>query len=277
MKNEDVMTINSTGPTPFNPITTVQPPVYKREEYALTEIVLKFFDERLKEFVKVLGYSTYWIRELFPNLPPEVKSFGTMMSNIKNFISVTEIPKKTNEALEALSGFCVDLTKSEAGKKVSQAALQAIKKLASLTSAGTDTFDFATNFIPQPNAAVASAVKVASVAATLCGASISAGEQVEKMANTKANERTKNTFNMMNLARDVSYVAFGILASLTMGGLITVAPSVPVVFLTAGLALSISSYFYEKIYDPEGKGKNLNPDTVIKNNLDRKAYEQRTV
>jgi predicted membrane channel-forming protein YqfA (hemolysin III family) len=120
-------------------------------------------------------------------------------------------------------------------------------------------------------------VKGIGLAATLSGACIGASEQVQNIASTKANEINKNTFYIINLARDVSYVAFGALAFLSMGGLITIAPSGLVVYLTSGLALSIGSYFYEKIYDPEGKGKNLNPDIVIRNNLDRKAYERRTV
>jgi hypothetical protein len=42
-----------------------------------------------------------------------------------------------------------------------------------------------------------------------------------------------------------------------------------------GLTLTISGYFYEKLHDPEGKGKNLNPENVIENHLARQEYQRR--
>ena len=83
-------------------------------------------------------------------------------------------------------------------------------------------------------------------------------------------------FYLMNLARDVSYLALGIIG---LSFILTATPiaALPIVTcLTSGLTFTIGGYFYERIFDPENKGKNLKPETVVENYVNQRNYEQRT-
>src|SRR5580692_11223194 len=103
-------TASTTVPIGSTAATTIQPPVYKPEEYTIAGIVLKFFDDKVKDLAKGLGYAFFWVGQAIPDAPPQVRSFSTLMGNFKNFVSATEVPKKSVEAWEALSGLWVNLT-----------------------------------------------------------------------------------------------------------------------------------------------------------------------
>ncbi len=262
------------------------------EEYTSTGLVLKFFEEKGKDIAKALNYLAFWTGQAIPNLPSEVKSFSAAMGNFKNFVSATEVPKKGYEWWNSLGGMTkpsedftaalaekfynnnvfVDLTNetgawnavNAAGAKLGVAARNIFEKTTSLINASVDSIDFGSNFMPI-NASVMSWLKGINSVATIGGAGSGAIKQIEKLAATSENDTSKRVFHMVNLARDASYVAVGVLGLVAAFGAVSVSPWMFVACLTSGLSCTIGGYFYERIYDPEGKGKNINPDAVLAN------------
>jgi hypothetical protein len=262
--------------------STIQPPHYKPEEYTVAGVVLKFFEEKAKDIAKGLGYMAFWTGQAMPDAPHEVKSFSYMMGDFKNFISATEIPKKVaelsekvKEMWEVLKTHCKDLTcTSGPWHEVGKAGREVFKKTTALINSTVDGIDFSSRFIPIDHS-VMTWLKGFNFAATFGGAGVGAAEQVQKLTEAKEHETAKKTLFMINLARDVTYAALGALGLFWIVTATAFVPWVLVALLTAGLSFTIGGYFYEKLYDPEGKGKNLNPEVVIENNLERKKYEQR--
>ncbi len=278
-----ITTAITTGSTSSTAATTIQPPVYKTEEYTIAGIVLKFLEEKVKDIAKGLGYTAFWVGQAIPDAPPQVRSFSTLMGNFKNFVSATEVPKKSSELWEALTGkegLWTNLTSKVKGHadstwgKVGTAAGEVFKKTTSLTNSVVDGIDLTSNFVAI-DAKVMTWLKGFNFAATLGGAGYGAVEQVQKFAATDKDEVHKQRLYLINLARDVSYAVLG---AMGLFFVVTATPIVPwmiVACLTSGLTLTLGGYFYEKVYDPEGKGKNLDPDIVIKNNIARREYESR--
>ncbi len=276
-------TATTTRPISSTAATTIQPPVYKAEEYTTAGIILKFLEEKVKDFAKGIGYLGFWVGQAIPDAPPQVRSFSTLMGNFKNFVSATEVPKKTSELWDALTGkegLWTNLTNKVTSQadstwgKVGTAAGEVFKKSTSLTNSVVDGIDLSSTFIAI-DAQVMTWLKGFNFAATLGGAGYGAIEQVQKFSATDKDEVHKQRLYMINLARDVSYAVLG---AMGLFFVLTATPIVPwmiVACLTSGLACTLGGYFYEKVYDPEGKGKNLDPDVVIKNNIARKDYERR--
>jgi len=257
--------------------TTVIPqPVYRNEEYTVAGIVLKFFDEKAKDIAKALGYTGFWAGQIAPGLPPEVKSFSATMGEFKNFISATEVPKKTVEAFAAFSALWANVSSPTGSATKAWAALgEAFTKAAAWTNSVVDGVDFSSRFVAI-DTSVMTWLKGTSFAATLGSSAKGAWEQIQKISNAVAAETTKTSFYVISFLRDTSYALLG---AKGLFCILTATPMVPwmmVGLLTAGLTFTIGGYFYEKLYDPEGKGKNLNPDVVIANNLARRDYQQRT-
>ena len=259
---------------------TSQARVNKPEEYTTAGIVLKFFDEKVKDIAKAIGSAAFWTSQGVPNLPPAVSNLGALMGDIKNFISITEVPKKAVETFQAVKEFCGNLADKVTGKagsweKVGVAARKVFSKSTGLTSNVVDSVNFGSKFIPISTAAK-SCLGYIGFAATVGSAGNGAVEQIEKFAATDVKETKKQTFYLINLARDVSFVALGVFG---LGFLITATPVIGWVLAacsTAGLFLSLSGYFYEKVYDPELKGKNLNPEVVMENHMAARARVQGT-
>ncbi len=263
----------SVSSTTSSASTALQPPVYKPEEYSVAGVVLKFFEEKAKDISKVFSYTTFWLGQAIPNLPAEARSFSATMGDFKNFISATEVPKKIMEARDAVNRFWTDLTTSGGPwSKVAEAGREVFKKATSLTNSVVDSVDFSSRFLPIDQN-VMSWLKGLNFAATLGGAGNGAIEQIQNFCKTTDADAQKRTLYMINLARDVSYVAVGVIgvASFVTGAAIV--PWMIVAALTSGLGFTIGGYFYEKLYDPEGKGKNLNPEIVLQNNAARRRFE----
>lgn len=277
---------------PLSEITDLDPP-QKPEEYTITELVLKFFEEKAKDIAKALGYTAFWVNQM-PGVPSQVQTFNTTMVNFKNFIAATEVPKKGYELYSALGdmatslqelrqecgewlslpGALFDLTNEDglysyvkdSGAKVAAAGRVVFEKGTSMINSVVDGIDFSQNFIPIDSATM-STLKTVNYAATFGGAGNDAIKQIEKWSATDECETTKQMFYMINLAKSLSYVALGALglSSVFLGA--TVAPWMFVATLSSGLFFTIFSYFYERINDPECKGKNLNPEAVIANRM----------
>lgn len=251
--------------------TAITQPVYKNEEYTIAGMVLKFFDEKAKDIAKTLGYTSFWAGQAISGLPPEVRSFGATMGEFKNFVSATEVPKKTVEAFAAIGEFWGSINSPKAWEALGNA----FTKTAAWTNSFVDGVDFGSRFIAI-DTTVMTWLKGTSFAATLGSSAKGAWEQIQKISNAVASETTKTAFYAISFLRDMSYTLLG---AKGLFCILTATPMVPwmmVGLLTAGLALTITGYFYEKLYDPEGKGKNLNPDIVISNNLARRAFQQQS-
>jgi hypothetical protein len=276
-EKKEIMTTHpiTTSSNAFTSTTTVSSPVYKPEEYTVAGAVLKFFEEKTKDVAKALGYIAFWTGQAIPDAPHEVRSFSSMMGDFKNFVGATEVPKKMTEAIGACKEFWVDLTNTSSScEKIGRAARQVFKKCTSLTNSVADGIDFSLRFI-SIDSSIMTWIKGLNSLATIGGAGNAALEQMENLAKTQRHEIAKQTLYCINLARDVSYVALGALGLFSLVGVIPVIPWACVALLTVGLTLTIGGYFYEKLHDPEGKGKNLNPEIVIENHLARQDYQRR--
>lgn len=258
-------------------ITTDTPPVPKSADYSIADLVLAFFKEKFKDLAKAGSYLAYWATEAIPDLPQGVTKFNFMLQDFKNFISATEIPEK----LHSLAGSATTLTTglvSGTLEKVSTAARKVFKDSMSLINSVADSISFANLFVPISKE-VLRWVSGINFAATIGFCGNGAVEQIQNIGNDCKNGVSKSdskklTFYLINLARDVSYVALGVIG---LAFILTATPMVPwiiVACLTAGLAFSIASYFYEKIVDPENKGKNLNPAVVVENYVNQRNYER---
>jgi hypothetical protein len=242
-------------------------PIYQNEHYTVADAILKFLAEKTKDVAKVLGYATFWWGQAQPGLPPEVKSFSVTMGEFKNFVSMTEVPQKTVAAIAAISALWANKTWKALG--------DAFSKSAEWTNAFVDGIDFGSRFVAI-DTAVMTWLKGISFGATFGNSTKGAWENLQKMGRTAAAETTKTAFFTISFLRDMSYATLG---AKGLFCIITATPMVPwimVGLLTAGLTFTILGYFMERLYDPDNKSKNLNPDIVIANNLVRRRYEQLT-
>jgi hypothetical protein len=263
---------------PINGATPDGPPTPKPAEYSsIKDLALTFFKEKAKDIAKTGSYLAFWATKAIPDLPQGVTKFNYMLRDFKNFMSATELPQKFHELGQALSGFvktlagrATDGTWDEVGKK----AREVFKKTTSLINASGDSLEFTNIFVPLGKE-VMRWVSGINFAATIGFAGNATVEQIESLSKENIGDK-KTTFYLINLARDVSYLVLGIIGFTFV---VTATPFVPwviVACLTSGLAFSIGSYFYERIVDPENKGKNLKPETVVENYVNQRNYEQRT-
>lgn len=254
-------------------ITTIAPPVPKPAEYSITDLVLTFFKERVKDLAKAGSYLAFWTTEAMPNLPNSVTKFNYMLRDFKNFVSATEIPDKLNTLAGSVTTLATDLTSGTWGK-VGLAARKAFKDTMSLINSSADTIDFTSLFVPISKETLRWVTGI-NFAATLGFSGTGAIEQIQNISGMNKIDPKRTTFYLINLARDVSYVALGVIG---LACIVTATPMIPwviVACLTSGLSFTIGSYFYERIFDPENKGKNLNPNVVVENYVNQRNYQQR--
>lgn len=247
--------------------STIQPPVYKPEEYTVASVILKFFEDKAKDLAKVFGYTGFWLGQAAPNL--SLGPFSERMGEFKNFVSATEIPKKMIEAKDSYVALFTALT---SGGRVEEAARKAFTKTTSAFNSIVDSIDLASRFTVI-NTTVMTWLKGLNFGATLGGSSVGAYEQYEKYQGTKPYETVKAHFYAINFLRDATYASVG---AYGLGCMVTATPLIPWVMvglLTVGLLTTIGGYFFEKLHDPEGAGKNLNPDLVIANIAAKNRYE----
>ncbi len=273
-------TISATSLVATATPTTMAPPVHKTEEYTIPDLVLTFFKEKAKDLAKAGAYLAFWATEAIPDLPKSVTTFNTTLRDFKNFVSMTEIPQKLYE----LGGSVVKLTHSASEKfngaatatweKVGTVSREVFKNTMAMINASADTIDFVHLFVPISKE-IMRWVSGINFAATIGFAGNGTIEQLQHINKMTTIDTVRTGFHLINAARDVSYLVLGVLG---LGFVVTATPIVPwmiVACLTSGLTLSIGSYFYEKMFDPEHKGKNLNPNIVIENQVNQRNYERR--
>lgn len=229
------------------------------ERYSTVDIALSLIREKTRDVLKALNYSIVWAGKVVPDLHPNVKSFGLCLGETKNLLGAVEVPEKAYRFLQTLSNVPFNLDR---GVSIGIVARVVLKSAASLTTSVCEGIEFSTKYIKYDEGTLRW-VKGISFVATLTGSSIGS---YEELADLMKVEGVKNkTFHMINLARDASYAVLG---ALGLRSTITKTPLEPwmiLACLTSGLTFSIGGYFYERIFDPEKEGKNLNPGTVFRN------------
>ncbi len=253
----------SSAMNPVSSISAAAPaaPKYRPEEYSVSDIVQKFFSEKAKDFSKLLAYTTFWVGEAMPALPSQAKRFSSTMGDFKNFISLTEVPKKVIEVVNTSTKLWGDRTVN--------AARSVFDKVTTLTNSVVDSIDFGSRFLPI-NEAVMGWLKGVNSVATLGGAGNKAVEHIQKLTQTTETDTQKRALYVINLAGNVAYIAVGAMGLASFAAGVAIVPAAMVGALTVGLITTITSFVFEKLYDPEGTGKNFNPDAVLHNKLEAK-------
>jgi hypothetical protein len=224
--------------------------------YTFGEVCLKFCDEKVKDIAKTFGYGSFWVAQAIPHAPIELKHFGTTMGEFKNFVSFTEIPKKTKELWEAAANWWANAGQDSTLRNV-------FKKGTSLTNSVVDSVDLSSRYVGI-DAATMSTLKGINFAATCGGGVNGALEQAQNLYSKVEGETLKAAFYGINFLRDLTYGVFGGYGIYCIYTATPLIPWVMVGLLSTGLALTILGYFVEKLYDPERKGKNLNQEDLIR-------------
>jgi len=255
------------------------PPTPKPAQYTISDLVLTFFKEKVKDLAKAGAYIAFWATQAVPDLPKSVTTFNTALRDFKNFVSMTELPQKLYE----LGGSVTKFTASLADKfqnaaaptwdKVATTGREFFKNSMAMVNTVADSIDFVNVFVPISKE-VMKWVSGINFTATIGYAGNGIAEQVQNINGMKTIDPKRTVFHMINIARDTSYFVLGVIG---LGFVISGTPLVPwmiVACLTSGLAFSTGSYFYEKIYDPEKKGKDLNPAVLVENQSNQRNYER---
>ncbi len=255
----------------------------KKEKYSLVDIILSFLREKPKDAIKGSGYLAFWANfaavKANKSIPEGVNRYSFAAGDIKNAISTVEIPEKAHTLWQSFKGFWKVVNDTTAGKidlatgkkmtwsNVASAVRKPFKDMTTLIGNVSDGIDFSIRYIPSLLTKEAMRViKGVSFAAVLGGNAVGAGEQIYAI-NKHKDDSKRVTLYLINLARDVSYVALG---AIGLGFVLTATPIVPwmiLACLTSGLTFSVSGFFYERIVDPEGEGKNRIPANVAYNTL----------
>lgn len=250
----------------------IAPPVPRPAEYSTIDLIQTFFKEKVKDITKAGAYLAFWATQAIPDLPSNVTKFNFLLKDFKNFISATEIPEKLCTLSGSVSTLITDLPSATMGK-VGTAARKVFKDTMSLINSTADTIDFTSLFVPICKETLRW-VSGINCAATAGFAGNGIVEQIQNINGMSKIDPKRTTFYLINLARDVSYLAVGIIGLASVLAIAPIAPWMIVSCLTSGLSFSIGSYFYERIVDPENKGKNLNPAIVVENQINQRNYER---
>lgn len=202
----------------------------------------EFLSSKQKDIIKLFGYATGWTSVSLPSDHPTGQLCGRVsgfMGDTKNLLSAIEIPEKTANLRKAVTDFIAEPS-FEGARKV------ALKELTGLINPVCDGIDLSSKFIPLTSEAMR-AVKTINFTATLVGAGNSAVEQVQKINNLEEIDTKKTALHLINIARDVSYVALAVigLSSIFLG--FAAAPWMFLTCLTSGLLFTIGGFFYDRV------------------------------
>jgi len=257
LNNERVKmaTAVTTATTPATTTTALPQTLPYKSNY---EIAVNFFKDQAKNIAKAINYGFGWAAQIYPG-NPTLPSVSKGAKDVKNFMSATEIPEKADKTVKSVQKFF-------AAPSVTSAR-GVLKETTGLINSTCDGIDFSSNWIPIPSHAMKS-VSLVNYGATFLGAGNSAVEQAEAIhaeaGKARAGEawnKQKILLNLINMARDVSYVALAVLGIAMVAFGVAVAPWAFLACLTSGLVFTIGGYFYEKIVDPEQK--NFDKDKMI--------------
>ena len=273
------------------PTTTISAPVARPEGYSTGDMILALFKEKVKDIAKAVGYLAFWVDKASPGLPAGVSKFSVFASrDVKNFISVTELPEKIHKCAVSVKEFGASLAARVAGKedaswsKVGETARKALlTDTPGLINTLSDTFEFVKPYHKIPiSKELTRWIGSVSYSATAINFSNELVENMQKIYVENKDraigdvEKTKTPLYVIRAVSAISYIA---LAAIGLYGIIAATAMAPWMFvacLTVSVTCSIGGFFYEKIYDPECKGLNLKPAVVIENVARQRAFEART-
>lgn len=234
------------------------------------EVFYKYLSEAsgLKNVAKLISYSEFWASNAVSYLkkadlidiqiPAVYGTFSRHCSAFKSAISATEFPEK-------IGTFCASTVKFWS-ERTFASITTLTKDGAFLTNALHDALDLAKDYIEVGTEYLKTASQVNFVA-TVVASSISSIEDFAAIVKSKvwtseynqmskpdgAREAQTLTLNLLNEARNVSYLALGCIGVAATIMEAVVAPWMFVLTLTSGTAFSVAGYFYKNMVDPENK------------------------
>ncbi len=233
--------------------------IYRTEPYSslsrdqtITEIVLDYIKNRINEIASGASYLAFWMGQAFPSHLPTFTKLYSTLRGCKNFISLTLIPEKLYRLAKSVDALAQLKLK---GENVVKAARKVFKDSVLFINSIAEGIDFAGLFIPLSKEMMRLSIGMHSTLTFLAAHGIV--EQLENIHSMDKIEPKKTTYYLIQLAKDVSYLAFGIISLVC---LFTATPAIPVVmfsFLTSGFIFSMATYFYERLANPEGKNLTL--------------------
>ena len=247
------------------------PSVALPSQYSTSDKVLAMFKEKTKDVIKGMGYLAFWANEAVPNLPSSVSEFGSFTSKIKNVISVTELPEKVSNVMGSMQNVAKSLKGKINGEpKATWGAVGGVARkaffedLTGVISTTNDTLDLARSFkVISMSDSTKQLLGGIGLGATVIGSGNDIVKNVEKLCTEKDPHQTKVPLFLMKIASSVSYLALGVIGLYGIFAAAAIAPWIFVACLTSALTFTLASFFWEKTYDPEGKGLNLQPAPIL--------------
>lgn len=232
-------------------------------QYSIPERVISLFDEKAKDVIRALGYTARWAVEAFPNLPSSVSTFGTFANDAKNLLNAVALPGQVYRVKNMVATHITEDKSTWSTGRVVESLGNIFKEACLGVNWAYDSLDLSQKFINLSDVfknwtSVVETVKGVNSAATALGSAVDIGLQSKRMTEDGV-QPVEMGYRMIRTATSVSYFAVGAIGLAAFAGFV-MAPWVMLACLTAGLTGQISAFFYEKINDPESKGKNLKPD-----------------
>lgn len=193
---------------------------------------------KTKDTPKILNYGVLWSAQVMPDLPSGVKNFGAFGGDVKNFMSITEVPGKTAELGEALVKACREPSLAN-GRNI-------IKKGSEFTNSVCDGIKLVAMRVVGTTVKPVDAI---SFGATVIGCSNSAIEDVQKISKLPDMNSPQTWVFLLNLGMHLSYISVGVLG-LSCLALGVAPPLAMLALLTSGLLFSIGGFFGERMVDP---------------------------
>lgn len=214
-----------------------------------------FIKEKFKDIAKVFNYAIAWTSIAKPDLSPDIIRFGGAMKDFKNFVGATEAPGKTESAFKAIQVFAREPKWNNFRKVISETSLT--------MNSYFDATELANKFFPISKE-VFQKIQNVNFIATTVGSLNGAAEEIEKLSAACDKGATDLArLRVINLARNVSYLALGLMGLYSAYYGITSLSLFMLASVCSGLLFGIGGYFYERIVDPEMKHQNK--DKIIQN------------
>lgn len=214
----------------------------------------EFLSTKQKDITRIFGCLAGWISIALPSDNPSGKLAGRVngfMGNAKNLLSVMEIPDKAINLRKAVSNFIANPSFEGARQLV-------LKDLTGIIKPICEGIDLSNQFVPYTTDAMR-AVKTVNSTATLIGAGKSVVEEVQKIHRMTKIDAQETTLHLINIARDVSYVAVAIIGLNSMILGFAAAPWMSLACLTSGLLFTIGGFFYDRVVvNLDGKHTDIN-------------------
>lgn len=232
-------------------------------QYSIPDRIISLFDEKAKDVIRALGYTARWVVEAFPNAPAGVNTFGNFANDAKNLLNAVALPGQVYRVKNMIATHITEDRSNWSMTRVLESLGNIFKEACLGVNWATDSLDISQKFISYPEvfsnwSSIFETVKGVNSAATALGSGVDIALQSKRMTEDGV-QPVEMGYRMIRTGTSVAYFAVGAIGLAAFAGFV-MAPWVMLACLTAGLAGQISTFFYEKVNDPENKGKNLKPD-----------------